>query len=83
MRHDDEAPAKRTGVLPVPPPKKKEKRKKEKECQNFIKGRTAEHAQNRKTLFLLRIITLFPLLSSWGGTSSAFFRGGEAAVRNA
>ena len=32
------------------------------------------HAQSRKTLFLLRISTIFPLLSSWGVRSSSFFR---------
>ena len=28
-----------------------------------------------EALFLLRISTIFPLLNSWGGTSSAFFWG--------
>ena len=39
------------------------------------------HAQSMKALFLLRISTIFPLLSSWG--IRPFFRGGDAAVRNA
>ena len=39
--------------------------------------------QSRKALFLLRIITIFPLLSSWGVRPALSSGGGEATIRNA
>ena len=39
--------------------------------------------QSRKALFILSIITIFPLLSSWGVHPALTSGGGEANVRNA